>query len=75
MTTAPPTTHEATTERVLCRAFEQSENTWKRGGTTGPGQKPREGAVAARHQARVLHEIAQAKRRFGLPASAPVVRC
>src|ERR671936_541209 len=56
-------------------AFELSEKTWKLGFTTGHGQKPRERAVAARHQARVLQEIAQAKRLFGLPETAPVVSC
>ena len=74
MTTATPTKHDVTTERVLLMAFELSEKTWKLGCTTGPGQKPRERAVAARQQARLLQEIAQAKRRFGLPATAPVVR-
>jgi hypothetical protein len=44
-------------------AFELSENTWKPGFTTVPGQKPRERAVAARGQGRLLQEIAQAKRR------------
>jgi transposase len=75
MTTATPTKHDATTERVLFMAFELSEKTWKLGVTTGHGQKPRERAVAARHQARLLQEIAQAKRRFGLPETAPVVSC
>src|ERR671922_416033 len=75
MTTATHNKHDATTERVLFMAFELSEKTWKLGFTTGHGQKPRERAVAARHQARVLQEIAQAKRRFGLPETAPVVSC
>jgi hypothetical protein len=39
-------------------ALELSENTWKLGFTIGPGQKLRERTVAARHQARVLQEIA-----------------
>jgi transposase len=56
-------------------AFELSENTWKLGFTTGHGQKPRERPVAARNQVRLLQEIVQAKRRFGLPESAPVVSC
>jgi transposase len=56
-------------------AFELRETTWKLGFTTGPGQKPRERAVAARDQERLLQEIAQAKRRFGLPESASVVSC
>src|SRR5881397_3796596 len=76
MTTA--VTHhepENTIEATLFVAFELSEKTWKLGCTTGPGQKPRERAVAARHQARLLQEIAQAKRRFGLPDTAPVISC
>jgi transposase len=75
MTTATHTKHDPTTERVLFMAFELSEKTWKLGFTTGHGQKPRERAVAARHQARLRQEIAQAKRRFGLPETAPVVSC
>jgi len=38
-------------------------------------QKPRERNVTARDQERVLDEIAQAKRRLGLPETAPVVSC
>jgi transposase len=74
-TTATHNEYGTTAERVLFMAFELSENTWKLGFTTGPGQKPRERAVAARDQGRLLQEIAQAKRRFGLPESAPVVSC
>jgi len=51
------------------------KKTWKLGFTTGHGQKPRERTVTARQQARVLDEIAQAKRRLGLPATSPVVSC
>jgi transposase len=75
MTTATHNKHDTTTERVLFMAFELSEKTWQLGCTTGHGQKPRERTVAARHQARLLQEIAQAKRRFGLPETAPVVSC
>ena len=75
MTTATHNKHATTTERVLFMAFELSEKTWKLGFTTGPGQKPRERGVAARNQVRVLQEVAQAKQRFGLPESAPVVSC
>jgi len=56
-------------------AFELSEKTWKLGFTTGHGQQPRERTVTARHQEHVLNEIAQAKRRLGLPETAPVVSC
>jgi len=76
MTTAA--THHAqsnTTEAMLFVAFELSEKTWKLGFTTGHGQKPRERTVTARHHEHVLDEIAQAKRRLGLPATAPVVSC
>ncbi len=62
-------------EATLFVALELSEKTWKLGFTTGHGQKPRERSVAARQQERVLDEIAQAKRRLGLPETAPVVSC
>ena len=78
MTTATHNEHSTEThapEAVLFLAFALSEKTWKLGFTTGYGQKPRERSVAARHPARLLHEVAQAKRRFGLPETAPVVRC
>jgi len=75
MTTATHNEHDTTTERVLFLACERSEKTWKLDCTTGHGQKPRERMVAARHQARWRQEIAQAKRRFGLSETAPVVRC
>ena len=70
-----PQEQENTTEATLFVAFELSEKTWKLGFTTGHGQKPRERTVTARQQERVLEEIAQAKRRLGLPDSAPVVSC
>src|SRR5215471_9662266 len=74
-TSATRNVQETTTEGTLFVAFELSEKTWKLGFTTGPGQKPRERTVSARQQAHVLDEIAQAKRRFGLPDTAPVVSC
>jgi transposase len=75
MTTATHNAHDTTPARVLFVAFELSEKNWKLGFTTGHGQKPRERGCAARHQTRLLQEVAQAKKRFGLPESAPVVRC
>jgi transposase len=74
-TTATHNEHSTTPERVLFVALELSEKTWKLGFTTGHGQKPRERSLAARNQTRVLQEVAQAKRRFGLPDTAPVVSC
>src|SRR6266702_3461408 len=74
-TAATPHEYSNTTEVTLFVAFELSEKTWKLGFTTGHGQKPRERTVSARQQERVLDEIAQAKRRLGLPDTAPVVSC
>src|SRR5437870_1205266 len=75
---SPAATHHAngtTTEAILFVAFELSEKTWKLGFTTGHGQKPRERSMPARDHERVLDEIAHAKRRLGLPETAPVVSC
>jgi transposase len=74
-TTATHNAHDNTPERVLFVAFELSEKAWELGCTTGHGQQPRERTVAARQQGCRLQEVAQAKRRFGLPETAPVVRC
>src|SRR5882724_9080483 len=74
-TPATRNAQERPTEGTLFVAFELSEKTWKLGFTTGHGQKPRERTVPARQQERVLDEIAHAKRRMGLPASAAVVSC
>src|SRR5438128_221442 len=74
-TAAPHHEHGNITEATLFVAFELSEKTWKLGFTTGHGQKPRERTMTARHQERILDEIAQAKRRLGLPETAPVVSC
>ena len=74
-TTATHNAPHTTPARVLCVAFALSEKTWKRGVTTGHGQKPRERRIAARTQTRVRQAVDQAKRRCGLPETAPVVRC
>jgi transposase len=71
--THPEQSHS--TEATLFLAFELSEKTWKLGFATGHGQKPRERTVPARQPERVLDEIAQAKRRLGLPDRTPVVSC
>ena len=74
-TAAAHTEHDHATEATLFVAFELSEKTWQLGFTTGHGQKPRERRMTARHHERVLDEIAQAKRRLGVPETAPVVSC
>jgi transposase len=62
-------------EGVLFVALELSEKTWKAAFTTGQGQKPRERTITARDPQRLLEEVARAKARFFLPATAPVVSC
>ena len=73
-TTATHNAHDTTTERSCLWPLNCVKTPGSWAAPRGHGQKPRERAVAARHQARVLQEIAQAKRRFGLPETAPVVQ-
>jgi transposase len=74
MTTAATHNEQSPTPAAtLFVAFELREKTWKLGFTTGHGQKPRERTMPARQQERVLDDITQAKRRLGLPDTAPVV--
>jgi transposase len=63
------------TAPVLYLALELSWNTWKLAFTIGRGQKPRLRTIAARNHAALLDEIEAAKKRFGLPADAPVISC
>jgi transposase len=60
---------------VLYLAFELSAGQWKLASTTARGQRARLASVPARDTARVLGEIARAKRRFGLPQTAVVLSC
>lgn len=69
-------TDDSTDARKLYMAMELSKGTWKLGFATELGQKPR--IVDVRGQERrhaVLAAIEGAKRRFRLPADAPVVSC
>ena len=75
MTTATQNEHYNAHEPVLFMAFELSEKTWKLGFTLGHGQPPRERTIAARDTQRLLNEVAHAKARLGLGATAPVVSC
>jgi transposase len=75
MTTATQNEHYNAHEPVLFMACELSENTWKLGFTLGHGQPPRARTMAARDTQRLLHEVAHAKARCGLGATAPVVSC
>jgi transposase len=61
-------------EQVLYMALELSDRTWKVL-FAAPSGRRRERTVAARDLAQLLAEIAEAKRKLGLPAGALVVSC
>jgi transposase len=58
---------------TLYMALELGGTTWKVGFTVGLGRKPRVVTIPARDTARLQREIAQAKQRFGLDETAPVL--
>jgi transposase len=64
-----------TSSNVLYLAFELGETEWKLAFTIGMGQKPRLRSMPARDRRRLHEEIAKAKRRFQLPADAPLRSC
>jgi transposase len=59
----------------LFLSLELSKSTWRLTSSIGPGVAPRERRIAAGSRAEFLAELAQAKRRFGLAADAPVRSC
>lgn len=59
----------------LYLAFELGRAHWKLGFSTGMAQRPRERTVPAGDLDAVEAEIERARRRFGLPESAPVTSC
>jgi transposase len=64
-----------TSTGVLYLAFELGEAQWKLALTIGLGQKPRLRSMPGRDLPRLQEEIARAKKRFQLPADAPVRSC
>jgi transposase len=60
---------------VLCAALELGAMSWKVATTIGFGQKPRLKSIKAGDVEALRAELAKAKKRFGLPADAPVVTC
>jgi transposase len=62
-------------ESNLFVAFELGESSWKLAFTVGLGQRGRQRTVVARDLAAVRREVAQAKQRFGLPATCRVRSC
>ena len=73
MTTAR-TAQSNTAARVWYMALELGWDDWTVGCTVGLGQAPRQVSVRARELPGLWAQIAQAKRRLGLPAAAPVHR-
>jgi transposase len=59
----------------LLLAFEMGQRSWKLGFSVGLGQRPRVRQIVAGAVEVLLHEIAEAKRRFGLPADTQVISC
>jgi transposase len=64
-----------TSSPVLYVAFELGWNSWKLVFTTGAAQKPRIRTIPARDIFAVIKEMGDAKRRFRLPPTTPVISC
>ena len=76
MNTETTLTHQYTRfEPYLSLAFELSQNQWKLGFTIGMAQRPRIRNIVARDLQALQYEIKAAKKRFELPADAPVLSC
>jgi transposase len=60
---------------ALYLAFELGWNEWKLAFASAPADNPRLRSIGARKTKDLLTEIARAKKRFGLPADAPVRTC
>jgi transposase len=71
-TTHPP---QSNGSQALFLSLELSKSTWRVTCSIGPGAAPRERRMAAGSVAAFVAELAHAKRRFGLPADAPVRSC
>jgi transposase len=71
------TTHptQSTGSQTLFLSLELSKSTWRLTCSIGPGVAPRERRMAAGSEAAFVAELVHAKRRFGLPAEAPVRSC
>jgi transposase len=74
-TAATPTQTVPATKPALCMAIETGATEWKLYFSLGLGQHPRERTVPARRMDRLMAEVAQAKKHFGLAADAPVASC
>ena len=75
MTTATTYAMQWTGSQTLYLSLELSKSTWRLTSGLGPGTAPRECRITAGSEAQFRAELAQAKRRFGLPTDAPVRSC
>lgn len=71
------TTHapQSIGSQTLFLSLELSKARWRLTSSIGPGAAPRERQIAAGSELAFVAELAQAKRRFGLPMDAPVRSC
>ena len=65
----------STSGAKLYLAFELGSGKWKLGFTIGLGQNPRRREIEAGDLVALKREIHLAKKRFGLPETAPVLSC
>src|SRR5262245_6820645 len=68
-------TSTTTQTGTLYIALELGQDKWLMAGATQAAEKPRYRGLPARDRTRLQEEIAKAKKRFGLPADAPVCTC
>jgi len=73
MQTAATRNEQYSAEVTLYMAFELAEKEWKLGFTTGLGKRPRLRTIPARDLEALQWESRRAKKRFGLPQTAPVM--
>lgn len=74
-TTVTRREEDSAQDGIVHVAFELAEARWRLACTTGLGQAPRQRSLAAGDLEGVEEEIARAKRRFGVAATARVVTC
>jgi transposase len=73
--TATTRSESSVSEPTLYVGFELSQQTWKLALTSGMAAKPLLRTVAPGDSAALVRVLADARRRLGLPAAAPVVSC
>jgi transposase len=75
MVTETTQINHTTNSQTLFMALELSNTEWRLGFTIGLGQPPRLRKLEAHDLEGLMAEIERSKKRFGLPADAPVMSC